>query len=176
MVQNSNVTPVSAWKETATHTELPLPSGKVCLVRGLDLAELVRGGSIPNDLLPIIQKAMDDSKGKPEALRRKEMEQAVESDPKMLSQVFEMMDLVVMAVVVQPLINPRPENEADRSAELLYVDEVLTDDKLFIMNWAMGGTSNLEQFRRELEGEVASAPAGSGVRRPAKRPAGSRKR
>jgi hypothetical protein len=37
-----------------------------------------------------------------------------------------------------------------------------SDDKMFIMNWAMGGTRDLERFRRQHRASVDRVSAGQG--------------
>lgn len=59
----------------------------------------------------------------------------------------------------------------EREPNVLYVDMVTMEDKLFVFQWALGGTSDLEQFRQELGANVESLANGQGVRKQAKRSA-----
>lgn len=59
----------------------------------------------------------------------------------------------------------------EREENVLYVDQVTMDDKLFVFQWALGGTSNLEQFREEQRTNVESVADVQSVRSAAKRPA-----
>jgi hypothetical protein len=45
--------------------------------------------------------------------------------------------------------------EPERDTELLYADEVDLQDRVFIMNFAVGGTRDLARFRREHRESVA---------------------
>jgi hypothetical protein len=58
-----------------------------------------------------------------------------------------------------------------REPGVLYVDMVAMEDKLFIFQWALGGTSDLEQFRKELGANVDALADGQGIRGAAKRTA-----
>lgn len=62
----------------------------------------------------------------------------------------------------------------ERDPNVLYVDQVSMEDKVFVFQWALGGTSNLEQFRKEHRANVESVANGQGVRVAAKRPARAR--
>lgn len=60
----------------------------------------------------------------------------------------------------------------EREPNVLYVDQVSMEDKVFVFQWALGGTSNLEQFREEHRANVESLADSKGIRVPAKRAAG----
>lgn len=53
--------------------------------------------------------------------------------------------------------NPLYRSEEDCP---IYTDEVDQDDKTFIFQWAVGGTADLETFRREQAATLASAQSG----------------
>ena len=77
----------------------------------------------------------------------------------------------VGAGVVEPPVSPiPPEVEVNgvlspglRDPDVLYVDEVDIEDRMFILNFALGGTRNLERFREELADSVRPVQAGEGV-------------
>jgi len=103
-------------------------------------------GSIPNNLLAIISKALNTGKG----VDTKDLvTQEGVLDTKLLNEMSEMIDNIAMKTIVDPVINPVPADEEERSDDLLYVDELPEDDKMFIYSWVSGGTRDLEQFRRE---------------------------
>jgi len=66
-----------------------------------------------------------------------------------------------------PPVLPIPENEQNRDPELLYVDEVLDDDKVFVFQWVTGGTRDLEQFRQEHQAAMDNLERLSDVGSPA---------
>lgn len=50
-----------------------------------------------------------------------------------------------------------------RDPDILYADEVVLDDKVFIMNFVVGGTRDFDKFRQEREGIMASISTGEDV-------------
>jgi hypothetical protein len=74
--------------------------------------------------------------------------------------------------VMDPVITPIPTltvdadgvlGEAARDPSLLYVDEVDLEDKMFILQYALGGTRSLERFRREFADGVRPLSSGEDV-------------
>lgn len=151
------VTDASAWKgrrETAG-TKVPLPSGNVCLARNPGIHVFIEQGMIPNNLLPVIQEALNEGKG----ISPKKVKEA-SADIDMLRDMVAMADAVVVYCVLKPEINAVPETEAQRDSDLFYVDEMDFDDKMFIFQWALGGTKALDRFREESSAAVVALDAG----------------
>lgn len=150
----TEVTTASAWrKQTTEGTPLVVPSGNTCLVRpssGLDM--FVRNGSIPNSLMPIIQDAI--STGRPPSTQ----DLSIENNPELLESILELTDTACVFMVMDPVVKPVPVDAKGEvipfsqrdKGDFLYVDEILFEDKMFIFNWAVGGTADLETFRQEL--------------------------
>lgn len=140
--------------------DLEVPSGKVAQVRrpgiqGLMATGLIDSldgltGIVRNELIPAGEgrptAAVDYSK--------------LAQDTKALTQLMEIADQVCLEVVVQPHLEPSPENRTDRVPGTLYVDMVDFEDKMFIMQFAMGGTAEIETFRPEPTEDVASVDSG----------------
>lgn len=163
------VTSVSDWKKNKTGEPLDLPSGKTCLVQVVGAQAFLRAGVIPNALLPIVTGALEQAqKGKkPEADATKIM-QEVAQDPEKLAQIFDMCDAVTVMTVLEPRVEPVPVLDEsghmpERDPELLYVDDVDDEDKFFIMQFAMGGSRDLERFRDELAAGVDALEPGASV-------------
>lgn len=160
-------TSASAWRQSAEQgTPLVVPSGNTCLVKpSSGLQAFVKKGAIPNSLMPIVQEAI--KKGEAPSLEKMETE-----DPQQLIQdIMEMADNIVLTVVLQPRLVPVPTqlteddeeieiplHDRDKLEDALYIDEVDFEDKFFIFNWAVGGTADLEQFRKEFAGVVGPVP------------------
>jgi hypothetical protein len=53
--------------------------------------------------------------------------------------------------------------DAERNPDIVYTDEIPDINKTFIMNYAVGGTQDLEAFRKELDRTVATMADGEGV-------------
>lgn len=148
-------TAISEWKKS----ELPLelPSGKFMECRKASFRVFLAAGIIPNELMQVVQKAL--SKG---------VEPDMSEFSKDLDKINEMgvmVDRVVVYSSVSPKVHPAPElkenpetgeTEEDRRDDLLYVDEVDDEDKMFIYQWVTGGTRDLAKFRAEFAESVAS--------------------
>lgn len=57
-----------------------------------------------------------------------------------------------------PVLEVIPQDERDE--DVLYTDIVDMDDKMFIFNYVVGGSTDLEQFRQEYGDSLASVSAG----------------
>jgi|SRR5882672_2462355 len=140
-VDSKKTTTVAAWK-SGFDPFLELPSGKVLKVRAaVGFQSLLKAGVIPNSLMGIVQSAMDNGK-EPDL-------SSFTGDTSKINQMLVMIDSIVMFMAVEPEIHEIPPDDEERNSDLLYVDEVEDTDKMFIMQWATGGTRDLEQFRLE---------------------------
>lgn len=147
--QDLDVTSVAGWKKSSGANErgpvkLKLPSGNVCVARNPGMEAFLEQGMIPNGLMPIIMDAIKTGKG----MNADAVEDIV-ADQEMLSSVVELANAVVVHCVVEPPVHAVPEDEADRDEDLLYADEIVLGDRMFLMQWVVGGTSDLERFREE---------------------------
>ena len=140
MATKKRTTSATAWKKASQATALDVPSGNTCKARRVGLDTFIKKGLIPNSLMPIVQEAM---KGKKTEM---DLESVSEED---LIQIMELIDAVTVDVVVEPRVHPVPESVEDRDDGILYVDEVVMEDKMFIFQWTVGGSSDLERFREE---------------------------
>jgi hypothetical protein len=170
------------WKRNKGE-DLTLPSGNVALVKRPGPAALLNGGVLPDTLMPIIQKAIKSGQG-----LRPEDEKDLMNDPQKLIEALETMDRLMVMVVVEPEVafhKHQPINAVDAawvdipesrrngekcecgathpgSDEIIYTDEVDMDDKMFIFNYAVGGTRDLERFRNEIGSRMGALLAGEG--------------
>jgi hypothetical protein len=158
------------WKR-ATNEELELPSGNVALVKRPGMDAFIREGIIPDSLMPIINEAVAKGKGLPPS-KVQEMVQ----DPKIVDAMFDAMDRVLARVVQEPLVqwHKREKPDAPGTYEVIpdaerdtdtyvYTDEVFFEDKAFLFNYAVGGTRDLEQFRKQSESGLASVQSGDAL-------------
>jgi hypothetical protein len=149
---------------------MELPSGLVVKARNPGgLQAFMDGGIIPNNLMVIIKEAL--SKGKAPSVKDF-MSTEGDLDPEMLAAMDVMLDAVVVKVIVEPVILPRPKTEAERSDEQLYADELPQDDKQFLLQWVSGGTRDLEKFRQQQRIGLDAVAASSGDVRAAQSAAG----
>lgn len=137
---------ISDFKKKAEPIELP--SGHLMALKNTSMAGFLQGGNIPNALMKVIQTAIAKQKGDVEASVEADVTEMM-ADPEKLVEVFATVDAFVITVAVEPRVHPVPEDEDDRDDELLYVDELDLEDKMFIFSRAMGSTKKLEQFREQ---------------------------
>ncbi len=129
---------------------LTLPSGLVIKVRSVDLVSLVISGKVPNSLLTTVQNhlapldpaATDDQESAEAQVANLLKDMSSEE----LAEVFQVMDVMVMAMAMDPEVLPAPESERDRRDDMLYVDEVDGEDKLFLFQWTQEGINQVKRF------------------------------
>lgn len=153
-------TSVAAWKKSSVAPPIQLPSGNFMRVKKVGLQTLMQIGIMPNSLMAFAMKAVGKGTGKPEEMSAEEMAE-IANDPKKIQEVSEFMSRMVMFVAQEPEVYPIPESLADgspgvRDEELLYIDEIDDDDKMFIFQVVTGGTTNLETFRAEHSSSLAA--------------------
>lgn len=177
-------TPASGWKKAGAL--LTLPSGNVLRVKNPGIMEMAHQGLVPNSLMTMIMSSV--SKG-----NELKAEEIFDADLN-IADMFEMMDSAIMLMAVEPEIHPVPvwdeeDVQAERcrrdqigqpalakqDPELLYISDVGEEDKMFIWQWATGGTADVEQFRRESSDMLGTLPGRKAVASPTKR-APARKR
>ena len=157
----TEVSSVSSWKRPKSPV-LELPSGQSVRVFNPGMKTFLVNGTLPNSLMVLAEKALQ--KGQP--LGKDDMEKLI-NDPKKIADMLKFVDDLTMAVVTEPPVFPTPEHGMDREDDKLYVDEIDDEDKLFIFQWATGGSADLERFRTELAGTLAPLQSGDDVEMPA---------
>jgi hypothetical protein len=96
---------------------------------------------------------------------RETLTQSVDS----MDEMFEMIDKVTCHCMVDPTCEMPPDDEDERRTDQLYADEVPIEDKLFIYQLAVGGTRDVESFRKELDQDLAPTPREQATIRKAQR-------
>lgn len=156
-----DVTSADAWQSSTVDerdpVKLMLPSGNVCLAVNPGLEAFIEQGMIPNELMPIVMRAVNEGKG----MNGDEVAE-LGKDPQMLRSVLTLTNAVVCHTVLEPKVNPVPE-DGKRTKGLLYIDQVDLEDKFFILQWVVGGTRDLERFREQQAALVGDVPAGEAV-------------
>lgn len=175
--QGLEPTPASSWKGRVAveGTDLLLPSGNVARIKQMSPQTFLSSGVLPDPLSAIINSAVHSKQGLPP----EKMEEMAD-DPEKIQASLELFDRVLVHVAVMPVIKMPPtcvecgeyynvdgrhsDERADefhhyiegkRSPDILYADTVSLQDKIFVFQYCMGGTRDLEKFRSEL-------PAGLG--------------
>lgn len=164
-------TTASEWRAKVAGEDLTLPSGNVALVRRPGMDTFLREGVIPDSLTPIVEDAVKKGKGLSTAAQKEMLK-----DPKQIAGVIDLMDAIVVAAVIEPKVKAVPKDADGQpvpfdergATDCLYADEVDLDDKVFIMNFAVGGTRDLERFRGEHAASVAAVQPGEDLEVPSK--------
>lgn len=159
-------------KKARTTTELDLPSGAAILAKGVSgMGVFLKSGIIPNSLLSIIQEAID--KGvEPDMDKLLQPQENGEIAPEALSDMLTLIDNITVKCWVLPPTAIPPEDEADRKDDVLYTDEIDDNDKLFVFQWAIGGSPDLQRFREEQDASMDRLRSGQGMAGNTKQPAG----
>lgn len=172
-------TSAKAWKgkKSKKPHELALPSGNVCLVRRVGMESFIRGGMIPNSLLGIVEGALNQAKAGQEMTKDDEERflREIMDDPTKADDMFNLVDAVTVAVVVEPEVLAVPmttkmiggvatqvQDDDAMDDDLLYVIDVDMEDKMEIFNFVVGGTDDYESFRGEAAERLASLDDGQG--------------
>lgn len=141
-------------------TDLTCPSGQLCLAKQPGVEGLMQAGVLRNvdSLTGLVQRKHLDPKG-PGGMDMNSILQ----DDEALAEILHVVDRTVCFVVVKPEIQMTPADVTRRKPGVVYADMVEILDKMFIFNFAVGGSAELEPFRRGLEELVGSMEAESGV-------------
>lgn len=131
MAENKGLT-LKEWRELRKPVSEILPSGLAVELKKVSVESIALSGTLPMDLLTEIN-AQSNGSGELE----------ITDILANLSDYMDMINGVVIACVVSPLIMPKP------SAKYLGIDEVELNDKLYILKWALQEVDALESFRKE---------------------------
>jgi hypothetical protein len=159
--QTSNLTGPSSVQEFKRAREgvlLPLPSGLVVKARRVEMQAYLKQskGDVFNPLMSLVAETLE--KGNNIDLEKALGGEDGQMDVQKLADMYDMVNGMVIEMVVEPPVFPVPEDDEDRDDDLLYVDEVGDEDKMFLFQWGVGGTDDLATFREETrEGMAALA-------------------
>ena len=144
---------------TSKSFDLELPSGHVCRAVRPGAQGLIKAGLLDSmdQLTSLVQTEHIDSKDPRKLAKAVE---ALSVNKQQLLEGLEMVDRCVVYVVQEPKVYTEPPAGEERDPERIYADEVDLEDKMFIFNWAVGGTSDLKSFREESQQLLGSLSAG----------------
>lgn len=150
------------FKKRAAGRVLPLPSGLAVTAKRVDLQAFIGHGTVPNPLMEVVSEALEKgNKMDPSAMVEDETGKV---DIEQVREMYEMVNTVVVASVVNPKVHPVPEDMDERDDDLLYVDEVEDEDKMFIFQWAIGGTDDIASFREQASADLVAVAQSQGGR------------
>jgi hypothetical protein len=146
-----------AWGATGLYEDLTFPSGQLALVRRPGLQGLMTAGVLHqmDTLTPLIQQHKDKANGKKSSkAAEQQLMQQILGDEKKLEELMHLLDRVTVHCVVKPEIEMTPNDVTSRVPGVIYADMVDLEDKLFLFNYAVGGSRDLQRFRGESEALV----------------------
>lgn len=136
--------------------DLTMPSGQLALVRRPGLQGLMEVGVLRDiDTLTAIVSAEHIARVKrsvSEPLNADEMKKDVAA----IQSTVHVVDRVVCHCVLKPTVHMTPNDVTKRDSKKVYADQISIEDKMFIFNYAVGGTRDVERFRQESVAAVGS--------------------
>lgn len=142
----------------ASNEVLEVPSGQLCRVRRPGIEGLMKSGILHNlDTLTelVDEKHIKRVNGKPTTDKDKVAKDILD-DPAKMEEAIAVIDSVVCHVVVEPQVLHNLDEGVERDPNVVYAEDVGLEDKLFILNYAVGGTRDLERFHSELQESMGS--------------------
>jgi len=165
---------VTSWGESAPEPfGITLPSGQRCLVRKLEMEDVLAHGLL-NDLDSFSTSLLEDEESKDESA-----EDVMKSfqDSEKFTKLTATVNKIVMITVLRPSVYPKPESSMHpvtretiagiRIPGRAYVDQISFMDKMAIFQAVFEGMKGLDRFREGQEAglgtveDVEAVPAAS---------------
>lgn len=138
-------------------TDLEVPSGQLCLVKRPGIEGLLKAGVLRDldTLTSLVNEKVikKTAKGQPSAQPEVDL-QLILANPEKLDAIMHTVDRTVCECVVKPPIMMTPNDSTRRKGGVVYADMVDLTDKMFIFQFVVGGSQDLERFRNQLEGAM----------------------
>lgn len=168
----------TAWA-ASLYDDVTMPSGQLCQMRKPGIQRLIENGVLESaDTLSTLvnQKHVQRVKGKGPAINPA----SLMKDAQSLINVMELVDKITAHMVVTPKVeravvpdgdkvddNGKPKMRAlqddERKPGVVYTDMIDMADRMFIFQYALGGTADLERFRSGLDEAMGSMASGESV-------------
>lgn len=143
--------------------DLELPTGQLVLVRRPGVEGLMKAGVIKNldSLTSIVAKHIQTVEGKNGPQQELNISDLMEDQK--LDEIVHVIDKVLCYCVVKPQVVPTPNDVTLKVPGVVYTNMIDLLDKMFVFNYVVGGTRDLESFRGELNELLGDVEAGAGV-------------
>lgn len=150
-----------------------LPSGNRVKIQRPGMIKFIEAGFLPDPLVQLITKQINDRTGKvTDSDLLKSL--SIGEDMALIREIIRATDRVAAFCVIEPKVvwherEIKTEGahstyedipEADRDPEIVYTDEMEDEDKRFIFQLAVGGSSDLSKFRQATSALVGDLSAG----------------
>ena len=134
-----------------------LPSGLYMRLKNPGgMAALVASGIMPNSLMGIVNQSLTAGQTASEEEIKSLVVTEEGVDAKFLEEMQVLLNTLIVICSVEPDVQPVPEDEADRSDDVVYADEISDEDKMFVFQWVTGGVNDQERFRKEHAKRMAA--------------------
>lgn len=149
-----------------TDPEDPKSDHNMCQLRRPGVQGLIKAGVLDSfdSLTSLVQTELIEPNEAPKGRRpgaapkKSEIELLREQKENIVASL-DLVDRVVLYCVTQPPLTASPKEESDRKPGVLYVDEIDLEDRMFILQFVLGGTRDLESFRAETGSAMAGLAA-----------------
>jgi hypothetical protein len=183
----------NVWANTApegTSELLTLPSGQTAQCKRMGMSGLVEAG-ILNDVDTLTSLVDQKHVRKVRGAKGRADGEAIDAaslmkDPESMKKIILLVDRSTPAIVAEPAVHLHLRDLPDGTTQFIpveeripggiYTDQIGFEDKMFLFNWAVGGSPDVDRFLSESADAVEPVATKSGVSRPAKRATGTRKR
>lgn len=136
--------------------EIELPSGNTAKIKRIPITKFMSAGVIPDSLMPMVTAQLGKDQDKP-AKKGKAQEpdfNEIAKDPAKLAEMFLTIDKIAVMAFVEPQVKLHIGEDGedipaeDRDEEFIYTDEIELDDKMHVFNYSVGGSDDVEPFRK----------------------------
>lgn len=157
---------MAAWRKARKERQEGIPqtliSGVEVRMRSVSPDKLLRGGSLPDVLTPLVVRSLyEDVREELDAFTFTQREDAAEA-----LRMIDSVNVVCQEALVWPRIVDDPQNEDEIS-----IDDLSLSDRMWIFRLAFMPAEVLSSFRYQQEGDVEGAADKQGDRNKAKRAA-----
>lgn len=169
---------------------LTVPSGQTCEAKRIGMQGMVETGLLgdADSLTAVIDqkhvRRVRGGNGQPDGdeINLKSLVR----DPESLKKIIMLVDRATPLIVVNPSVRLHFTDESDgttkmipveeRDESVIYTDQIGFEDKMYLFNFAMGGTRDVSRFLEQSNDAVAGVGHGKNVPPKAKRRSGVRGR
>jgi hypothetical protein len=175
-------------KSKSRGVDLTVPSGATCKVKFPSPQALIGAGVLDSldSLTALVGAKLNEIDGKAQAEVVAKMAENKANIDKALSLVDRVVEFMLLEPsVIRPVLrdqtplgrgkpvldgegNEVPLPDEDRVESQIYTDDIDLEDRMFILQFAVGGSKDLDSFRSQTAGLMGGVAAGSAVSLPAK--------
>lgn len=137
----------TVWGSQDFLEDLVVPSGQTCLVRRPGVQRLMEAGVLRkvDSLASIVaEEHIKRVKGAEPEIDT----DSLAKDEDALISIMDVVDRVLVHCIVKPAVELAPDDISERVEGAIYSDMIDIEDKMFIFQFATGGTRSVEQFRQ----------------------------